>query len=290
MFSAMVQSVPPGTFYDFGRPIVMWTRQPIGFVLTSDNPGYPVRIIRERLGDFDLGVDQGNQSDEMTVVPQLGALQTLFYITLGRGRNRLIAQEILPSGLGRSKVLEVVATTNTVIYEAFGKEIFKSSERAQLQRDAIFSRYSTRLLDQLSGVGDVLPDLQTLKILSTRMLVRAFVHFPATQLGVRNEIEAVTLNTPVFEAQREGSNYQIETNRIMRTVENLAGQEAHIWFPNLAVTRWLAFIRMANNFRNNYTLESVRDDYVTVTYKGRTNIHKFDYDAFGQNFLTNLSL
>lgn len=290
LFAQMVGAVPPGTFYDFARPIVMWRRTPISFILTTDNPSYPVRITRERLGDFDIGVDQGNQVDETLVVPQPGSLQTLFYLTLGRGRNRLTAQEILPNGVGRSQVLEVVATTNSVIFETFGREIFKSTDRADQQKAALFSRYSTRLLDQLSGVGDILPDLQTLKILSTKMLIRSFVHFPATRLGVRNEIEAVSLNTPVFQNQRASSVPQVETERIMRAIENLAGQEAHVWFPNLAVTRWLAFIRMANSFKNNFEIIDVRDDYVTIKYKGRTNVHHFDYDAFGQNFLTNLSL
>lgn len=290
LFDQMVAGVPPGTFYDFARPIVTWSRHPVGFVLQTDNPSFPVKITRQRLGDFDLGVDQGNLVDETVIVPQPGAVQSLFYLTLGRGRNRLTATEMLPGGNGRSTILEVIATTNALIYEPYGREIFKSIDQANQQKAALFSAYATRLLDQLTGFGDVLPDLQTLKVLSTKLLIRGFVHFPGETVGVKNLIEAVTLNTPYFLTQRSSSNYQIETSRIMRGVENTAGQEAHIWFPNLAVTRWLAFIQMANTFRNNFELLDVRDDYVRVDYKGRINTHHFDYDAFGQNFLTNLSL
>lgn len=290
LFAAMVAAIPPGTFYDHSRPICMWSRKPQGFILETDNPGYPIRIRRERLGDFDLGVDAGNLVEETTVVPQPGALNTLFYITLGRGRNRLYATEILPSGGGRSFVFEVIATTNTLIYESYGREIFKSVYKAAKQEEALYSAYSTRLLDQLAGIGDVLPDLQTLKTLSTKMLIRSFVHFPATELGVRNKIEAVTLNTPIFIKQRESSEYQVETNRIMRSLENTAGMEGHVWFPNLAVTRWLAYTKMADTFRNNYTILDVKDTRVKVEYKGKQIEHFFDYDAYGQNFLTNLSL
>lgn len=290
LFNKMVESVPEGTFYDFTRPIVMWNRKPSSFILETDNPSYPVRITRERLGDFDIGVDTGTLIEETTVVPQPGSIQTLFSITLGRGRNLLTAREILPNGGGRSKVLEVVATTNTLIFESYGREIYRSISKAQSQKEALLSKYSTRLLDQISGIGDVLPDLQTLKILSTKMLIRSFIHFPATKRGVEDMIEAVTLNTPIFHESRDRSNYQIETSRIMRTLENQAGQEAHIWFPNLSVTRWLAFIKMADTFRNNFELIEVKDNLVQVMYKGKLHIHKFDYDAFGQNFLTNLSL
>lgn len=290
LFATMVASVPTGTFYDFARPIVMWSKEPTPFLFETDNPSYPVLITRERLGDLALGVDQGNLIEEATIVPQPGVSQTLFYITLGRGRNRLTATEQIPGGGGRTQVLEVIATTNTIIFEAFGREIFKTNEPAVLQQEAIFSPYATRLFDQLASIGDVLPDLQTLKILSTKLLIRSFIHFPATKVGVEDNIEAVTLNQPVFIPQRQSSNYHIETSRIMRAVENLAGQEAHVWYPNLAVTRWLAYLRMANTFTNNFTLQSVRDDYVTVLYKGRQNLHYFDYDAAGENFLTNLSL
>lgn len=290
LFATMVAAVPSGTFYDFARPIVMWSREPVAFLFETDNPSYPVKITRERLGDFSLGVDQGNLIEETTIVPLPGVSQTLFYLTLGRGRNRLTATEQLPGGGGRQQILEVIATTNAIVFEAYGREIFKTRQPAVLQSEAIYSPYATRLFDQLASLGDVLPDLQTLKILSTKMLIRSFIHFPATSLGVRNNIEAVTLNTPVFLSQRQSSNYQIETSRIMRAAENLAGQEAHIWFPNLAVTRWLAFLRMANTFTNNFEIESVRDDYVSVVYKGRENLHYFDYDAAGENFLTNISL
>jgi hypothetical protein len=290
LFDQMVAAIPPGTFYDFSRPIVMWSRKPVPFLLTTDNPGYPVQVRRERLGEFDLGVDQLNRIDESTVVPQPGSLQTIFYLTLGRGRNRITVTELIPNSTGRTKVVEVIATTNTVIYEAFGREISKSTDKAAEQQAALYSNFSTRLLDQLSEVGDILPDLQTLKVLSTKMLIRSFVHFPATEIGVRNEIESVTLNTPVLLTQREGSTYKIETSRIMRTIENQAGKEAHIWFPNLAVTRWLAYISMADNFKNNFTLLSVRDDFVLSKYKKWESEIYFDYNASGQNFLTNLSL
>jgi hypothetical protein len=84
--------------------------------------------------------------------------------------------------------------------------------------------------------------------------------------------------------------FHLERSVIQRFAENQAGVEAHIWFPNLSVTRWLAFIRMADSIRTNYVIENITDELVEIQYKGIEQEHEFDFDAAGANFLTNLSL
>jgi hypothetical protein len=116
------------------------------------------------------------------------------------------------------------------------------------------------------------------------------VHFPATEVGVRNTIESFSLNTPVLISQREPLPYRIEMSRIQRTHENLAGKEAHVWFPNRAVTRWLTFSKLADSLRNLFEIVEVRDDLIRIRYQGREQLHRFDFDAPGENFLSNLSL
>jgi archaellum component FlaF (FlaF/FlaG flagellin family) len=47
---------------------------------------------------------------------------------------------------------------------------------------------------------------------------------------------------------------------------------------------------MADSLRQNYVLESVADDRVEIQYKGQQQLHQFNFNAPGSNFLTNLSL
>lgn len=287
LFAALLAAVPAGEFYDHTRPIVVWRVQPIMFQLITDNPDVPVKITTLRLGDYAQGVNAGNLVPEVQYMPATPT--TTFSITLGRGLNRLIATEQVPGG--RTISFEVIATTNATLFEGMGREISKSTLRVQDQSNALYSKYSTRMLDQVIDFQDLLPAVQSLKILSTKLLVRANIHFPAEDLGVRNNIEAFAINTPIFIPQREPTSMlQVERSRIQLVQENSAGQEAHVWFPNLSVTRWLAFTKLADSLRNNYQIESIKDDEIRIIYKGAEQIHRFDFDSAGSNFLTNLTL
>lgn len=286
LFDAMVTAVPSGTFYDFRRPIVMWSSKPTNFIFETNNYGVPIKVEAERLGNYQQSVDQNNLVTTAFFVPYNP--RTSFSLTLGIGINRIIATEQIPGG--RQALLEVVATPNTIIFEPFGKEIYEYAVRiVTAQKDAIYSKYATRLLDQVITFQDLMPDFQALKILSTKLLVRGMVHFPATEIGVRNVIESFCLNTPIYKDQRPTIPYQVERSNIYRAVEQSSGAEAHVWFPNLAVSRWIAFTKMAASFKNLYELNEVTDTKVKVTYKGQEQTHLFDFNSPGSNFL-NLSL
>lgn len=288
LFNQLLSAIPPGDFYDtnLGYPIVAWSRNPQVFILETDTPGVPVQISVQRQGAYHPAVDQGNLIPGVSYAPQNET--TSFQVTMGLGLNRLIAQEMIPNG--RTVLLDVQSTPNAILFEAMGREIFNSVDLLNQQQAALFSSYSTRLTDQVIWFRELLPEVQSLRILSTKMLVRGAFHFPAQDIGTRAMIQAFALNTPVFVPMRNASVVQQERTRIQRVQQNQAGMEAHVWFPNLSVTQWLAFTRMADSFRNNYQIDSISDDQVQVTYKGREQTHSFDFDAAGSNFLTNLSL
>lgn len=287
LFARQLAAIPAGNFYDdFSKPIVAWNALPTNLVLHSDQFEIPVRVTVERLGDYHPNVDQMNVFNEAMVVPN--NYLTTFRLTLGRGLNRITARELTQGG--RTAYIEVIATTNCLVLEPQARELFVSDNLYNLQRTAIFSRQSTRLLDQVLTFQNLLTGIEALKVLTTRLVTRGFVHFPARQIGIRNVIEAFSLNTPAIRDSRDFFPFQIERSRILRTEEVSAGEEAHVWFPNLSVTRWLAFLRMADSLRLNYRVLDIRDDRVKVEYKGEEQVHKFDYNAEGSNFLTNLSV
>jgi len=290
IFDSLVQSVPPGSFYDISvrdqRPVVLWTSKPNLFSFETDNPGVPVRITAQRKGRYHPNVDAGNMVPDSYLVPQ--NRHTTFPISLGLGLNRLTAQEDVPNG--RVKVFEVLATPNATYIQSTAREIYRSASLVDLQKQFLFSAYSTRLPEQTIRFQDLLAEVQSLQILAAKLLVRSAVHYPATTLGVRNAIESFSLNTPVLLPQRESSLYRTEESRIQRTHENLAGQEAHVWFPNRAVTRWLTFSRLADSLRNLFEIIDIRDDQIRLRYQGVEQLHRFDFDAAGANFLSNLSL
>jgi hypothetical protein len=288
LFAQMLAAVPPGAgFYDvlLGYPIVNWSRRAPVFVLQTDQTGVPIKVTALRKGGYPQGIDQGNLIAVAYFVPN--QQNTSFQLTMGIGLNRLIATELIPNG--RTTILDVMSTPNTMLFEAFGREISNSTDAVQAQQDALFSPYSTRMLDQVVTFQDLLPDVQSMKVLSMKMLVRSRVHFPSRVIGTQDFIQAFMLNTPVMVQMRQPTDFQIERSIIRRTQENSAGQEAHVWVPNLSVTQWLAFIKMADSMRQNYVINSVQDDLVGITYKGLNQLHQFDYDAPGSDFLPNLT-
>lgn len=287
LFRRLLGAIPPGSFYDdFSKPIVAWNSKPANFILETDQFNVPVHITVERIGDYHQNVDSQNVVPETTIVP--GNQKTNFQLTLGRGLNRIKATENYPGG--RTTYIEVIATTNAIVLEPQARELFVSDNLYQSQKSALYSRLSTRMLDQVISFQNLLTGIEALKVMTTRLIVRGMVHFPARDIGVRNVIEAFSLNTPVFKDSRSFSKFHIERERILRPTEIEAGEEAHVWFPNLSVTRWLAFIRMADSLRQNYQIQDIKDNLVTVDYKGEEQKHLFDFNSPGSNFLTNLSV
>jgi len=286
LFDAILAAVPKGRFYDIAYPIVPWRQDPVLFQLTTDTPGIPIQVNSVHTGSYYQTVDAGNLVSQVQYVPQSNV--TTFGITLGRGLNRLVLSEQVPGG--RVINFEIVATTLATLFEAMGRTISTATQAVGAQSQALRSPYATRMLDQVADFSGIFSELQSLKILSSKLLIRSTIWFPATSLGTKNIIEAFSVNTPVFVPQRQDpSLLHIERSRINRVQENSAGQEAHVWFPNSSVTRWAAFIKMADSFRNNYQLQVVLDDLVRVLYKSEIQYHIFDFDALGATFLPNFS-
>jgi hypothetical protein len=287
LFAEMLGYVSPGEFYDtnLGYPMVVWSSKNPNFIFTTNNLGVPIQITTQKEGPYHPSVNPGNRVTQVQFIPQNAT--TSFSLTMGLGLNKLIATEMIPGG--RTFLVEVQASPNTTIFEAFGREVFNSVNIVNEQKAALFSPYSTRLADQVIQFQSLLPSVQSLKIISTRMLIRGAVHFPGEELGVQNLIQSFSFNTPAYATMRSSSTFHLERSRIQRSGENLAGMEAHVWFPNLAVTQWLAFLKMADSLNQNYVINSIQDDLVSITYKGRTQLHQFNFDAPGSNFLTSLS-
>lgn len=284
LFADLISAIPTGTFYDFTHQIVLWQNKPNLFIFNTDNYNVPVQIVVQRTGDYKQGVDQGNLIPSTFITPQNP--QTSFSVTLGLGMNRLVAQEMITGG--RQTVLEVIATPNDLIIDSIATQVNVSQTLLSNIQSALYSDYSTRLLDQVIQFQDLLPDFQSLRIIATKLVIRGMVHFPAEVLGVNNVISAFVLNNPVFQPQRQSSNFKIERTPIMRAQEVSAGQEAHIWFPNTLIARWAAFTRMANSFRNLYQLNTVTDVEVDLTFQGRDQIHNFDLTSPGASILTSI--
>jgi hypothetical protein len=283
LFQNLINSIPAGTFYDFSHSIVLWQANPNLFIFNTDNYGIPVHVTVQRTGDYHPNVNQANLITESFFTPQNP--QTSFSVTLGLGLNRLVAQEMITGG--RKSVLEIIATPNDLVLDSIATQINVPQTNLTNIQSALYSKYATRMLDQVIKFHDLLPDFQSLKIISTKLAIRGMVHFPGEILGVNNVINAFSLNNPVYRDQRQ-SRYEVEKTSIMRSQELFAGQEAHIWFPNILVTRWLAFTRMANAFRNLYTINSVTDIEVDVDFKNRNQIHEFSLTSPGANFLNSV--
>jgi hypothetical protein len=189
LFSQYIGEIPAGSFYDdFSKPIVAWSSSPTNFLLETDQLNIPVQVSVQRLGAFHINVDTQNVVYGAMVVPQ-NAITTVS-ATLGRGLNRVTAQEMVPGG--RTAYLDVIATTNTTVLEPIVREINFSYSIYQQIQDQITSRFSTTLPNQVLTIQDYLTGIEGLKVLTIRLMVRGFLHFPARKIGVQNSILSAT--------------------------------------------------------------------------------------------------
>ena len=159
--------IPKGPYYLLQGNIVPFTPQPTVLRIETDRVGEPIRIEVVQTQPIGAGVDPRQNKSVYTVVPASEIVTV--GVQLGRGINHITMTVI--GGVEEKALLLVNATTIVSIFEAFARVLFTESTRIiDEQKRAISSRLATRLLEPFISFQDLLPDIQSLKILSNLFL------------------------------------------------------------------------------------------------------------------------
>jgi hypothetical protein len=276
--------IPKGPYYLLQGSIVPFTPQPTVLRIETDRVGEPIRIEVIQTQPIGAGVDPRQNRSVYTVVPASEVVTV--GVQLGRGINRITMSVI--SREEERALLLVNATTIVAIFEAFARVLFTDAIRIiDEQQRAVSSRLATRLLEPFISFQDLLPDIQSLKILATRFASKGLIHSVGTELGVTELIKALTLTTPVYRPMdKDTSDLFPSLDPWTNNASQFAGQEAHVWLPNVGITSWLAFLGYISNQPDLFEILSVGEGEVVVRFQGELQRHRFDFDAFGTDFLT----
>jgi hypothetical protein len=275
--------IPKGMFYLLNHVIVPFTPQPTVIRIETDRVGEPINILVDQIGEFGSGVDVRSQQTTYTVVAQSSVITK--GIQLGRGRNLITVQ--VQSRPDDVAYLIINATSIVAMWEAFARVLYSVSTRIiDEQKSAISSDLATRLIEPFISFQDLLPDIQSLKILTTRLVTKGLIHSVGTRLGVNELTKALTLTTPVFKnMDKDTFDLYPALDPWTCSASQFGGQEAHVWLPNIGITSWLAFLSFISSQPDLYNIISVTENEVVVEYQGDIQRHNFDFDQFGTDFL-----
>lgn len=280
-------TIPKGPYYLLQGDIVPFTPQPTVLRIETDRVGEPIRIEVVKTQPIGSGVDPRQERSVYTVVPASEVVTV--GVQLGRGINRITMTVI--SREEERAILLVNATTIVSIFESFARVLFTSATRIiDEQERAISSRLATRLLEPFISFQDLLPDIQSLKILATRLAAKGLIHSVGTDLGVTELTKALSLTTPVFKAMDKDTDDLFPSlDPWTNNASQFGGQEAHVWLPNVGITSWVAFLAYISNQPDLFEIISITEGEVVIRFQGEIQRHQFDFDAFGTDFLTTLA-
>jgi hypothetical protein len=274
---------PKGQFYLLDGSISPLKPQPTILTIKTDRIGKVIRIDVVQGDSITAGVDTRKNSKTYTVVAT--SEETRIGVQLSRGYNKITA-----SILGYSDVDYLItrATTIVTLWESFARVLYQESFRIiDEQTAAITSKLATRLLEPFISFQKLLPDLQSLQILATRLVSRGLIHSVGTNIGVTELAKSLTLTTPVYEPIAKDT--QDLDPALDPWSKSVGGREAHVWIPNVGITSWLAFLGYVSNQPDVFELVSISEREVIVKYQGDIQRHQFDFDIFGTDFLSALA-
>lgn len=275
---------PKGKFYLIENEIVPYGPKPTTFRIDTDHVNEAITIEVVSTGEKDVGINQAKNASQINVVSTSTSFTISLQLFKGTNRIRASVRDVEES------LLIVNATTIVALWEAFVRVLYNNSLKISedLSR-AIFSKLGTRLIEPFIGYQDLLPESQSLQILSTRLLTRGLLHHVGTAEGVTDIIKALAQTTPVY-SPMDKQNFEIfpMLDQWTKQASAYAGLEAHVWLPNVGIASWVAFLRYISN-QIDYDIINVTEDEVIFRYQNILHRHKFDFDSFGTEFLNSLA-
>lgn len=289
IFTEDPYGAPIGRFYTLHQgQTVPTTNRPTTITIETDRVGEPLEIeIVYKENVPDVGVLDPRKPNILNIVPA-GETVTVS-IQLAPGRNDItIRTRLEPT---ETAYLIIYANEIMSLWEAFARDFFTNVTRViDNEKNAISSPFGIRLVEPFLAVQELLPDTQSLKVLTARMLVRGLLHSVGNKSGQDDMLKALTVSTPAYSPMDKMTyEFDSELDPWVDAGSQFSGTEAHVWIPNFGILAWVAFWRFLVANPSNYEIVDINEHVIAFRHQGELRQHIFDFDRFGTDFLQALA-
>lgn len=275
-YRALLGYVPNSSFYLKSSGLLPYRYKKTAFILNAA-VGIKINVtVRAK------SHDTSTRSNAYSFVAS--STQQIIHIQLGLGQNEVLADawrrvgpgldDWVPTGESFYGVFNTARLAT--LLSSLGKQLYDNVTLDLTNtRNQILSPFGSKLVEHLIPYQDLLVDVRSLRILSTRMALRASTATPGSQLGVTDWLTALTTNTPIFNPLTNSFTEYDYSQPLVHQNEHFGGQEAHIWLPNPCVTQWATFVRYVNAIDTVYTMTDLSEYVYRGTYNGAQEQHEF---------------
>lgn len=287
IFDASSYGAPRGTFYQITRDTIPYQPRPTSLILHTTRVGELHKLYIEREELPRAPVDSRDVEDEYDIIPASESFAV--NIVLGLGLNKIQVETV---GDSREEFqLNIVVNDIHTIWVSFLRDYYTNVIRkVNDQKNAISSLYATRLVEPFLSIQDLLPQIESLRTMTTKLALRGVLHSPGTNDGTTDLIKALTLGTPVY---NEMDKRTFELDPAADPWTNLSSQfygtEAHCWIPNQGITRYAALIKYISANPSNFSLVDINEQQIRFYYQGKLRSHLLDLDRFGADYFQQLA-
>ncbi len=246
MKDSMLEEYPVGSFYLIADDMLPRSAKPTEFWVITDRND-PIKF-------FLNGKEAG------TLIPR-SRFQRVFLNLFGPPDTNMMT---VKNGVDEAVHLHVATSHMFKEVEVFAREIYEYSGRTnERYANLITSPWSAFLIDYQLPFRKSLPDVRSLRILSTKLAAKILVGESGLQGGVRDLSTVFTSTSPVIERCRNQEDFEFDVHQPVTGSDDFSGSNFHLWMPNLCVLQWLVFHKLMNNV-DTHTIAKMSDETVTV--------------------------
>ena len=259
----MLATMPKGEFVLSCQYLIPYSPNSQPFVLEVTDTTRTINISIMR---------RGFASEPTRYQFRLATPRDVVYMKLSKGENIIEAND----GYERVQISVVTAHWATLVH-GIAQEIYEySGDSIQEQKNTMFSPSSTRLAEHLIDFYDILPNVQSIRNLSSKAAIRLFMNQSGTQLAVNDIIAACCGTTPIFRSCRpENTMFEPAVYPLFNNAESFGGVDAHVWLANPCVALWKAFSRYVNNM---FKIVSLTESEI-VFYDDNGLLKRYEFDS-----------
>lgn len=278
---------PKGTFYQITSDTIPYLPRPTPIRLITNRLNEPLKIFIEREMDPGAGVDERSLSTELDFTPV--TTESVINIQLGLGLNKLVIET--STGVFEDFRFNITVNDILTIWLSFLRDFYTNVIRkVDTQKQAIRSLYATRLIEPFLPIQDLLPEIASLRSLTTRLSLMGLLHSAGTNEGTNDLIKALTLGNPVFKPMEKDSFvFDPEGDPWTNLASQFYGIEAHSWVPNYGITKFVTLIKYIAANPSNYSIVDVSEQQIRYYFQGKLRTHSFDLDKYGADFLQSIA-
>lgn len=180
---------------------------------------------------------------------------------------------VADNGVDEPAIFSCAATTHAGFYEAWAQELYQYlNYTIETYFNAMNSPWATFFVEYQLPWKHLLPDVVELRILAVKLAANCLFGEFGENGGVTDLISSFCLSTPAVIRGTNPELYQPDLFNPTLSGSDATGFEAHVWFMNKCLNRWLAFTTLLGNL-DCFVVKRVSEDVVIFQLAG-TDLYK----------------